>query len=201
MGGLRPRNWPQQAIQLDGNGLALALLALPTGSARPLARQHARQALRRILGELLGRPAGNIVLHESENGPVLEGATRNIQISLSYAADRCLIGLSAERPIGVDIVLVEKLPEIETLSRLYLPSAACRAVLAAPPAERDACFALGWAQMEARSKCLGLPLAEIDAPREYALQACELVNCAQTADYRIALATSPLSSEHVVISI
>lgn len=189
MGGLTPIGWPA-AVQLDGDGLALVLLALPPGTARPAARQFARQVLRQILGSLLARPADEIVLRESAQGPVLAKAARDIRISLSYAADRCLIGLAEGQALGVDIVRIENLPETEALCRLYLPAADCRHVLAAPPVERDARFALAWAQMEARSKCLGLPLAEIAPQREAALQACALTDCVQTDGYCAAFAVS-----------
>lgn len=66
------------------------------------------------------------------------------------------------------------MPEIESLARFYLPSAACHA----PLEMRDASFAHGWAEMEAGSKCLGLSLLEISAERERALQTCTLVACA-----------------------
>lgn len=196
MGGLTPFGWPT-AVQLDGDGLALVLLTLPAGTARPAARQLARQVLRQILGSLLARPADELVLRESAQGPVLDETARDIRISLSYAADRCLIGLAEEQALGVDIVRIENLPEIDSLCRLYLPAADCRHVLAASPAERNARFALAWAQMEARSKCLGLPLAEISRQREQALNAGKLADCSQTGDFRIALASSALSSEHV----
>lgn len=200
MGGLTPTEWPQHAVRLDGKGRALALLTLPAGTARPAARQHARQALRQILAGLLGRSEDAVALRESRQGPVLEDSAHDLRISLSYAGKHCLIGLAEGQMIGVDIVRIEALPEINTLARLYLPSTSCQMVLAAPPADRDAAFALAWAQMEARSKCLGLPLAEISPQREAALDACALVDCRPHGDYRIALATTPLSSEHDVIS-
>lgn len=198
MGGLKPLDWPQQAIQLDGNGCALILLTLPAATPRFAASHTARQALRQILGELL---AHEIILRETAFGPMLDCAARDIRLSLSYAANLCLIGLAERHALGVDIVRIEPLPEIEALSRLYLPHTACRAVLDTPPATRDASFALHWAQMEARSKCLGLPLAEINPQREQALNTCQLIRCVQRNAYRIALATLPLSSEHVCLSI
>ena len=193
MGGLTaPLDWPAQAVALAPGGTALVLLTLPPHTARPQARRHARQALQQMLGALLARPAQAIILREDARGPLLDGAARDIRISLSYAANRCLIGLTEGLAIGVDIVRIENLPESESLARLYLPDAACRALPEAPGAARDAGFALAWAQMEARSKCLGLPLAEIDAQREQALNACALSDCAQTGAYRIALATRTL---------
>jgi hypothetical protein len=45
--------------------------------------------------------------------------------------------------------------------------------------------------MEACCKALGLPLAEIDEQRECAYVRCELPECAESADYRIAVALLP----------
>ncbi|MEN6587798.1 MAG: hypothetical protein ABFE02_17290 [Sulfuricella sp.] len=161
---------------------------MPVATTRAHARLLARRALREVIGGLLSLPAEQVALLDGPHGPVLLGAAREIGISLSYAGDWALIGLSEGRALGVDIVKIDCLPEIESLARGYLPVAVCRGVLAAPPDRRDACFAQGWAEMEASSKCLGLPLQEIDAEREQALQACALLPCAQLDGYRIAAA-------------
>lgn len=188
MGGLTAFDWPAHAVELNGDGLALALLALPANAPRPIASQHARQALRQILGGLLARPADALVLRESGSGPVLENAARDIRISLSYAAGRYLIGLAEGHALGVDIVRVEHLPETGALAQLYLPAPCRQAVHEAPPDDRNGRFALAWAQMEARSKCLGLPLGEMNPQRERALAAAHLTECAQIPGYRMAAA-------------
>ncbi|MBZ0106866.1 MAG: hypothetical protein K8H84_14715 [Sulfuricella denitrificans] len=169
-------------------GLALLLLPLPAESLRAAARRLARQVLREVIGGLLALPAEAVPLIEGPQGPVLEGAARDIRISLSYAGGWALIGLAEGRALGVDLVRIERLPEVEALARLYLPSASRHAVLDAPAGMRDARFAQGWAEMEARSKCLGLPLAEISAERELILERCELMACGQVEGYRIAVA-------------
>ena len=192
MGGVMPVDWPAQCAGFDDNGLALILIALPAGTARTAARLLARQVLRETLSQLLAQPAATLMLNECPHGPVLEGAAHNIQISVSYAADRCLLGLGKGCRLGVDIVRIEALPETTALARLYLPATACHEIMTAAPAARAACFALRWAQMEARSKCLGLPLAEISRQREQTLNECRLMDCVQTEGYRIALATRVL---------
>ncbi|BCB26668.1 hypothetical protein SKTS_15540 [Sulfurimicrobium lacus] len=173
---------------LRDNGLALLLLALPGGTPRAHARLLARQVLRETLGGLLSLPAEQVALFEGPYGPRLEGAASDIRVSLSYAGEWALIGLSTGRALGVDIVRIDSLPEVAALARDFLPAAACHAVLAAPLEERDACFAQAWAEMEACSKCLGLPLQEIGAEREQALKACALLSCEQVDGYRIAVA-------------
>ncbi len=188
MGKLSALTWPDLPVKLDGNGLALRRLALPAGTPRARARHLARRGLREMLASLLALPAEEVTLVEGLRGPVLEGAAREIGVSLSYAGDWALIGLAEGRALGVDVVRIESLPEAEMLARLYLPATACHAVREAPPERRDARFAHVWAEMEACSKCLGLPLAEISAARELALKDCQLVDCEQQDGYRMAVA-------------
>ncbi len=188
MGQLKPLLWPDRPAGFDVNGLALILLELPPGTLRTPARLLARQALREVLGGLLDLPVEAVPLLEGPRGPLLQGAARDIRISLSYAGGWALIGLAEGRALGVDMVRIEPLPEAEALARLYLPAAACRAVLAAPPEARDECFARGWAEMEAGCKCLGLPLEEMGAERERDLRACDFLECGQVEGYRLAVA-------------
>ena len=183
---LNPSIWPECPAEFDANGLALVLLALPSGTRRAEASALARSALRTITGRLLSIAAAQVPLSEGQQGPTLTGIASGIHISLSYAGDRVLIGLSKGRALGVDIVAIESIPEFEMLSRLYLPKAARLAVLESPL--RDASFALAWAQTEASCKALSLPLAEIDEEREYAYAGCELLECGKTNGYRMAVA-------------
>ena len=192
MGGLTPLRRPPQAIAFSDERLALLLLSLPPETPRPLARQHARSTLRQLLGKYVKCAPDQVALLETVSGPVVTGAGCNIHVSLSYAAGLCLIGLSNQGRIGVDIVHIQPLPETNALARLYLPATARDAVLSATAITKNALFALHWAQMEARSKCLGLPLAEISVQREQALNNCTLYDCAQLPDYCIALARPPL---------
>lgn len=140
---------------------------------------------------LLDLPLAKIVLVEASNGPLLTGADRDIRVSLSYAGDKVLIGLSCGRALGVDIVQIDRIAETRALSRLYLPQSACATVLEAAPDLTDQSFASGWAQMEACCKALSLPLAEIDEEREKAYANCELVDCEQIIGYRMAVAIIP----------
>lgn len=188
MARLRPLVWPDMPARFDGNGLALLLLTFPAGTLRVHARQLVRQALRETLAGLLAWPPEEVVLTEGPRGPRLEGVAREIGISLSYAGDRALIGLAEGRALGVDVVRIEPIPEAGMLARLYLPASASLALRAAPPEMQATSFAQGWAAMEACSKCLGLPLAEISAGRELALKGCQLVDCEQLDGCRMAVA-------------
>jgi phosphopantetheinyl transferase len=169
--------WPECPAGFDQNGLALVLLTLPAGTLRAAARSQARAVLRELAVRLL--PGAPVELVESPRGPQLQGS--DIRISLSYAGDKVLIGLSKRHALGVDIVQIDNIPEIGALSGLYLPDSAAATLC-------DENFALSWAQMEACCKALGLPLAEIDPQREKAYATCDLPDCEQIAGYRMAAA-------------
>lgn len=186
---LKPLLWPECAAGFDPNGLALVVLTLPAGTQRTDARRLAREVLRELTGRLL--PGAPIELEDSPHGPRLTGAACDIRISLSYAGDKVLIGLSCGRAIGVDIVQIDRIAEIKTLSRLYLPQSACATVLEAAPDLTDQRFAESWAEMEACCKALSLPLAEVDEKRERAYANCELIDCEQIIGYSMAVAIIP----------
>ncbi len=178
---LKPLFWPESPANFDN--VALVLLTLDAPGIQ--ARKRVREVLRDIFSRLPG--TSHIDMIETARGPLLTGEAASIRISLSYAGNKALIALAKDRPIGVDIVQVGNFPEIETLSRLYLPLAARLTMRQVTP-DRDARFALAWAQMEACCKCLNLPLAEIDVQREQAYAACTLIDCEQIDGYRIAVA-------------
>ncbi len=169
---LKPLIWPDTPAGLDNEGLALILLNLPPGTHRAQAGQLARSVLREYLTALL--PVVQIEIVESPSGPLITGS--DLRISLSYAGDKALIGIARGRQLGVDIVKIECMDDVETLAKLYLP--------AAPNAD----FALAWAQMEACCKALKLPLSEVNDARKLAYAGCELIDCEQMDGYRIAVA-------------
>jgi phosphopantetheinyl transferase len=171
---LKPLIWPEYPTCLDHDGLALILLNLPPGTHRAQAGQLARSVLREYLTALL--PVVQIEIVESPSGPLITGS--DLRISLSYAGDKALIGIARGRQLGVDIVKIERMDEIATLAKCYLPVAPLN----------DADFALAWAQMEACCKALKLPLSEVNDARKLAYAGCELIDCEQMDGYRIAVA-------------
>lgn len=184
---LHLHHWPECPDHFNEDELALVLMTLPPGTPRAEAGRLARSALPTLTAQLTGLPAEQIQLSESAHGPLLTGAA-NIRISLSYAGDKALIGLSRGRVIGVDMVSIEPITELESLAQLYLPTASRLTVLQSPPVLRDARFALAWAEMEACCKALKLPLTEIDDAREDALSRCAQRECAAIDGYQIAIA-------------
>lgn len=179
---LQLHRWPQFPAQLEPCGLALILVELPPATAKAEARQSARRVLRTILNKLL--PAHTLL--ESPSGPQVAG----LKISLSYAADKILIGLSSEDELGVDIVKIEHIEEIEGVARLYLAESDCLSILEEPPELRDARFARAWSQMEACCKSLKLPLAEISDARARSFSRCHQPDCEQIDGFCISVAVS-----------
>jgi phosphopantetheinyl transferase len=179
---LKLQHLSDQLSDLDRQGVNLFLLTLPPATPRTDARQFARVALRKLLSRLTG--ACSVQLTETLQGPVFPP----YQISLSYTLDKVLIGLSHKRSLGVDIIQIDYFSGIETLSKLYLPKAACVELLDAPADDRSHIFALAWARMEASCKALRLPLSEMDFYREFALSGCHLPDCEQIEGYKIAVA-------------
>ncbi len=192
---LKPLIWPEHPAGFDQHGLILVILTLPANTQRTDARRLARGVLHELTGRLL--PGSPVELVESPHGPRLTGAACHIRISLSYAGDKVLIGLSCTHDIGVDIVQIDHIAETRALSRLYLPQNACRAVLEAEPILTDQRFASAWAQMEACCKALNLPLTEIDDEREKAYANCKFVDCEQIIGYQMAVAIIPQQSTQV----
>ena len=189
---LKPMLWPECAAGFDLNGLALVVFTLPMGTTRLTARTLAREVLRELSGRLLELPSAQIVLIEGIHGPML--ANTDIRVSLSYAGDKVLIGLCCGTALGVDIVQIDHMAEIDSLSRLYLPKIACLAVREAAPDVRDEAFTLGWAKMEACCKVFSLPLAEIDEKRELAYAGCEFIECEKINGYSMAVALQKKSA-------
>ncbi len=165
--------WPASPTSFDRNGIALILLDI--AACRAAARKEAREVLKNSAARLLGK--AGIELIETPHGPRLDES--GIHVSLSYVADKALIGLSHAGPVGVDIVRIEPLPGIDALAKIYLPSCSVSS---------DADFALAWARMEACCKALNLPLAEIDDERKNAYAGCDLPECMQIDGYRMAVA-------------
>jgi 4'-phosphopantetheinyl transferase len=62
--------------------------------------------------------------------------------------------------IGVDLLKLAHIPDWQAVATLYLGPEVSAAIAATDPAQQMACFALHWAQLEARCKCQGLGLSE-----------------------------------------
>lgn len=137
---------------------------------RPL-REVARAHLRALLGTYLGIRPDRVPLHLAPGqAPRVDTPWQglSLSISLSYAGGVALIGLCPGARIGVDLVEIVPIPDWDRVAQLYLgPEAALRLVKMNRDGEKN--FVLAWAEMEARSKCLGQGLQEWSPTRQQRL--------------------------------
>jgi 4'-phosphopantetheinyl transferase len=81
-----------------------------------------------------------------------------LDFSLSYEEGEAWIVLSRGGRIGVDVILLEPVPEAEAIAQTYFDPADRSALRESTDPVRD--FALAWTQLEARCKCLKQGLTE-----------------------------------------
>jgi len=151
--GVLPAGWP--ALQV------LALFPPRHPSAVPeLARQAARSLARQLVAERFGVEAAGLLL----KGP---RATRGARaVSFSHEAGVSLVAWCPNGTVGIDLVDLNSLAlvsqqELAATAVLYLgPQASAEVAAATTAGAARQRFALRWAGLEARLKCLGLELNE-----------------------------------------
>lgn len=138
---------------------------------RPV-RDVARALLRDILAACLGTLPDRVPLQlEPGRAPAVAASWQGMRlsISMSYAGDVALIGVCPGASIGVDLVEIVSLPDWAQVAQLYLGPDATQRLANMDRAVRDKAFAMAWAELEARSKCLGLGLQEWSPARQQRL--------------------------------
>lgn len=151
------------AVALDGlsadERARAARMALGTDARRYLAARH---ALRRVLAEALNRQPESLVIGPDDLGkPHLHEST--LQFSLSHSEGEALIGMSGDRPIGVDIEVVREILDAEALARMHFTDVERLEWSRAAAALRDRTFLTCWTRKEACGKALGVG---VSAPPE-----------------------------------
>jgi 4'-phosphopantetheinyl transferase len=148
------------AVSLDGlrpDEYARAdRLTLGRDGPRFLASRH---ALRQVVAHMQGRPPEELILGADEFGkPHLERNT-GLLFNLSRSAHQGLIGLSVNRPIGVDIELVRGVADAEALAEAHFTDAEREQWSGAAGPRRDRTFLTCWTRKEACVKALGVGLS------------------------------------------
>jgi 4'-phosphopantetheinyl transferase len=162
--GAMPSAWPGVRV--------LALFRTPEPEmAKALGRADARRLARQVLqehaGQALATPCLELPRHH-------RGAQR---VSISHDANLSLLAWCAVGTVGVDLVTLDSLAhaspqELVSTAQLYLgPEAAESVAAAAQASEARTRFAIRWADMEAKLKCLGLELDEWHPARARSLEA------------------------------
>ena len=144
-----------------------------------------------LVAVLLGLPA--LLLRSSLQDPrnltAIDRAVKKIgaplEAGISYAAGLAVVGLCPGARIGVDVTEIAPIPDWDAVAHLYLGTARAVRLSRMSAPERERGFALAWAELEARGKCLGLGLEEWSPARERQLYAAS-----------IELTTSELPASH-----
>lgn len=116
-------------------------------------------ALRQVLAEATGLPAQELAFVEGPFGkPRLAGAGQP-HFNMSHSANRALIGLCADAPIGVDIEIPRDMSDLESLAQRNFTPTEFAALLAVDPTQRLQAFLRCWTRKEACLKALGSGLS------------------------------------------
>jgi len=126
--------------------------------------QHQRryQAVHGILRIILGRylnidPAQINFTHSDRGKPYLidDCNPLNLQFNLSHSENRAILGISRDRPIGVDLEKIRPMGNAEQLAERFFCASEYALLTQAIPAERDKLFFQLWTAKEAYLKATG----------------------------------------------
>jgi 4'-phosphopantetheinyl transferase len=150
--------------------LDLTRLATPLGAVEPGTKLRPRQSrstrrfyLRLLLGAYLGLPGKNVKISRINKGkPVLDASRhpQTLHFSSAASANCCLIGITSEGPLGIDLELAERTTlKPRALARRYFSPAEQRALDSVAEADIHRAFIHAWACKEAIVKAAGLGIA------------------------------------------
>lgn len=119
-------------------------------------------ALRIALGICLDRPPESLAFGLGPGGkPELAGpAGRDGHFSLSHSGDRCVIAVSTEGPVGVDVEEIREVPELMGLVRSRFAPGEAAEILALSGEQRLRAFYRCWTRKEAYLKATGAGIGD-----------------------------------------
>lgn len=168
--------WPVEDLAW---GQRPVVLALPTaeGAPRERARLQMRRVARKVLGRLLAMPPDQVQLRSPPGHPVqLVASSQNIGLSFAHESGLSLLALRLDGPVGVDLLARHHVPEDwPVLAGAYFGPRTASQLAAVCPSDGKDAFARAWVSLEARLKCLGLPLTEWQGGIAARLDACTVV--------------------------
>jgi len=118
---------------------------------------RAEAALRIALGMYLDRSPESLAFALGPGGkPELTGpAGRDVHFSLSHSGDRCVIAVSAEGPVGVDVEEIRQVPELVGIAQSRFAPGEAAEILALSGEQRLRTFYRCWTRKEAYLKATG----------------------------------------------
>lgn len=147
---------------LATDGLHVLTITTPKTRFRESARLIARQALRAALARLLAVKEGEISLISAPGTPIrLAAPWEHVGISVSHEPELSLAAIHLGGSVGIDLMrLGAPIADIGPLARDYLGPNESLAIASHAADARQLAFAKAWTRLEARLKCLTLPLHE-----------------------------------------
>lgn len=162
------RLWPSQQETAKADFLnehtVVFGLVLPQGFPRDAARQELRLIACQFLSDCFQVSPDHLEFHNEpgkKSRIYLHG--KEIFTSLSHEDGLSVIAFSLLQVPGVDIVKADPDFNWPDIAHLYLGERKTRKILELPAAQRLHQFALAWSMLEAKLKCLGMPLTEFSA--------------------------------------
>lgn len=171
-----PGSWRAKAPGVNGDPIVLTI-ATPDTSIRDAARKLARRALRDALGVLLDRAPHDIPLISRPGEPLrLDLPGSRIGLSLSHEPGLTLAAIHLGGAVGIDLMRVETgndwLSDWQAVARDYLGPQVSALIDILPATQQAQAFAHAWTRLEARLKCLSMPLQEWSPALEQQLACC-----------------------------
>jgi len=120
----------------------------------------AHHALRHVLGLALDQEPGALAFETGTHGKPRLPDGRGLEFSLSHSLQQCLIGISADRPIGVDVEVAQRVVDAEALAKRHFTRSEIEQWQRTPAPDRARVFLQGWTRKEACLKALGSGLSE-----------------------------------------
>ena len=147
-------------VVLDGLGpddyARAARMTFEPDARRLLASRH---ALRQILAGALNRSPGSLVIEADGFGKPCLAERGAIHFNLSHSGAECLIGLSREWAIGVDVEVVRPVAEMAGLVEEHFTGTEQQEWGALAEPLRGRAFLVCWTRKEACLKALGIGLS------------------------------------------
>lgn len=175
--GLTVHDWPASAGYITPDrGLLVIAVRTPQAMPRAAARQLVRLALREALSAQLACSPVEIKLF-SRPGQALRllGPELNIGLSISHEPGMSLAAIHFNGPVGVDLMAISSIPELNEIHALATDYLGCRIaqhIAHLPTGQQGRKFTEAWTEFEARLKCRGETLAEWSPAGEQRLTAC-----------------------------
>ena len=133
------------------------------GATRPAARLLVRAALCEFVAAQLGLAPGEVAIRAAPGEAprlLLRGQVAGQGISVTHAGPFALAAFHAHGAVGIDVMQVQDLPDLERVALDYLGPQVHAMLAGLDPARRAGAFAQAWTRREAQLKCLGLALSE-----------------------------------------